>query len=742
MVSAARGTGSTRLGFKRFISAAIALALALVGLAIGYSYTHGQTDRRANYWVAHAHQVIETTLSLFPEVQAAIFRDQEFVGEATPARLEAYRQAVAQVRKTQAELTTLVADNPPQRARAAHMIRDLDFWVAGMDQMADLAAAGHPDAARRFITQGVLRPRLARVQKDGVDLITVERDLLSRRVKLADQADRLSSGIALTLAALALAGLVTMIIALSRANFRLIRAADETRRSREERRTSQALMEAVFASIPDYLAVINVEADGRFSIADINPALAKVFGVDRVAVRGATLQKLFPPKMAEIIGLHYRGIVERGQPAMIRRNVKFLPGGPRIWESIVAPITNSEGRIDRLVGAIRDVTDQAKAESRLRESQRMEAIGQLTGGVAHDFNNLLQVIWGNLELLQPYVEGDPTAKRRLEHAIMGADRAARLTTQLLAFARRQPLAPEVIDLTHLTRNMSELLHRTLGDSVKVETAIADSLWPVLADPAQVESAILNLALNARAAMPGGGRLTLRVENAVLSDDEAGEFELAGGDFVLIAVADTGEGMTPEVLARAFEPFFTTKSDGKGTGLGLSMVYGFVRQSKGLVRIDSRPGEGATVRIWLPRSDQARAPDPVARPPPMAGRRQTILVVEDEPQVRAAAVATLTDLGYRCREASDTDAALAALDDDIALIFSDVVMPGALKSPAFAAAVQAKAPGVPILFTSGYAHEALTATGAFASGVNLISKPYSREALARKIAEVLAGASVA
>jgi signal transduction histidine kinase len=236
----------------------------------------------------------------------------------------------------------------------------------------------------------------------------------------------------------------------------------------------------------------------------------------------------------------------------------------------------------------------------------MEAIGQLTGGVAHDFNNLLQVIRGNLEMLLPAVENDPAALRRVEHAILGADRAAQLTAQLLAFARRQPLTPEVIDLTRLALEMSELLKRTLGEPILVETAVAPDLWPTLADTAQVESAILNLALNARAAMAGGGKLTLQFENAVLKAAEAAELDLEGREFVVIEVGDTGEGMTPEVLERAFEPFFTTKPEGKGTGLGLSMVYGFVRQSKGAVRIESRLNAGTRVRIWLPRAQVPEA----------------------------------------------------------------------------------------------------------------------------------------
>jgi len=407
--------------------------------------------------------------------------------------------------------------------------------------------------------------------------------------------------IALTLAFVAMVALVGVITALVQANERLGRVGKEAARSREERNTSLALTEALFTHIPDYLLMLNVEPDDRFSVADVNPALAKVFHRSRAAVRGKTLDVLLDPGAAERVTNRYRRVRDSGEPYLYRGQITVPPNDRRTWESMLAPIIEPDGAVTRIVGVIRDVTEQIRAEERLRESQRMEAIGQLTGGVAHDFNNLLQVIRGNLELLLPAVQNDPAATRRVEHAILGADRAAQLTAQLLAFARRQPLTPEVIDLSLLALEMSDLLKRTLGDPIVVETEVAPDLWPTLADTAQVESAILNLALNARAAMPEGGKLNLRFENAILSPAEAADLELEGLDFVMIDVGDTGEGMTPEVLNRAFEPFFTTKPAGKGTGLGLSMVYGFVRQSKGAVRIESRLDAGTRVRIWLPRA---------------------------------------------------------------------------------------------------------------------------------------------
>ena len=372
----------------------------------------------------------------------------------------------------------------------------------------------------------------------------------------------------------------------------------------------------------------------------------------------------------------------------------------------------------------------------------MEAIGQLTGGVAHDFNNLLQVIRGNLELLESAVANDERARSRLANAVHASERAAQLTRQLLAFARRQPLEPQVINLARLVTDMADMLRRTLGEGIEVETVVAGGIWNTLADPAQVESAILNLALNARDAMPTGGRLTVEILNASLDEAYVSQTDgVTAGQYAQIAVSDTGQGMSTQTRERAFEPFFTTKGDGKGSGLGLSMVYGFVRQSGGHVRIYSEAGHGTTVRIYLPRSTRHIAAAAAGPPVALVGGNQTVLVVEDDAEVRNAAVAVLEGLGYRCLEAADAQAALEILGDgsSIDLVFTDVVMPGPLQTRDFANRIRAIAPDLPILFTSGYTDNAIVHHGRLDEGVNLISKPYARADLARRIAQLLKAA---
>jgi PAS domain S-box-containing protein len=585
---------------------------------------------------------------------------------------------------------------------------------------------------------GVGRPLINDARAKSSAIADAERRLLSARTAQADRIEILSLAIAVTLATLVLCGLVGLIVALSRTNRRLIRAADEARLSQKALQTSEALTHALFVNSPDYLLVLDIEDGRRFLVGDLNPALAKVFGVDPETVRGRAIEELFPEPMSNRLLDHYRGVTTAAQPVWSRTEVATPFGGPRIWDAILAPVKNASGEVDRIVGSIRDVTDRVRAEQRLTQSQRLESVGQLTGGVAHDFNNLLQVIRGNLELLIPAVEDDEGARRRLVNAIRGADRAAQLTSHLLAFARRQPLAPQVVDLSRHVQATAELLRRTIGEGVELTILVGSDLWPTLVDPAQVESAILNLALNARDAMPGGGRLVIDVENATLDAAAAADLEVSPGDFVSISVSDSGEGMAPEVRTRAFEPFFTTKSEGKGTGLGLSMVYGFVRQSKGAIRIVSEPRQGTTVSLFLPRSQAAITEDAPAAPAPAPSDQQTILVVEDDPDVRSAAVAMLEDLGYRCREAHDAQSALEAFGDGdgVDLVFSDVVMPGPLKAGAFVEALRRRSPRTPLLFTSGYARDAIVHDGRLDAGVNLLSKPYSREALALRVSQLL------
>jgi len=388
------------------------------------------------------------------------------------------------------------------------------------------------------------------------------------------------------------------------------------------------------------------------------------------------------------------------------------------------------------------VAQRAESEAKLHQAQKMEAVGRLTGGVAHDFNNLLQVIGGNLQLLTKEAAGNERADRLVRNAIAGVSRGSKLASQLLAFGRRQPLAPKVMNIGRLLRSMDEMLRRTLGEAIEVDTIVAGGLWNAVVDPVQVETAILNLAINARDAMSGHGKLTLEAGNASLDEDYAARHDdVKPGQYVMLAITDTGTGMTPEIMDRVFEPFFSTKPEGQGTGLGLSMVFGFVKQSEGHIKLYSELGQGTTVRIYLPRTKE---PEDIATETDagsVTGGTETILVVEDDEQVRDTTVEMLTDLGYRVLKAKDADSALAIVESGVPIdvLFTDVVMPGKLRSPELARKAKARLPNIVVLFTSGYTDNAIVHGGKLDDGVQLLSKPYTREALARKLGQLLRNA---
>jgi signal transduction histidine kinase len=398
---------------------------------------------------------------------------------------------------------------------------------------------------------------------------------------------------------------------------------------------------------------------------------------------------------------------------------------------------------------LRQIDQRERAEEALRQAQKMEAIGQLTGGVAHDFNNLLQIILSCLDMMRRRLgkwglrkEAEDDFQRYLQGALAGGERAAALTRQLLAFARRTPLEPSRLDVNKLVAGMSELLRRTLGEAISVETVLAGGLWPTYADANQLESALVNMAVNARDAMPKGGRLTIETANAALDDAYAAANEdVQAGQYVMIAVSDTGSGMSPDVLTKVFEPFFTTKDIGHGTGLGLSQVYGFVKQSGGHVKIYSELGEGTTVKLYLPRQVNA-APQAAAvateQAVPRATSAETILVVEDEDAVRAFSVEMLTELGYTVLQAADGAAALRLLDEGAAidLLFTDVGLPGGMNGRVLADEVEKRRPGTKVLFTSGYTRNAIVHGGKLDAGVALLGKPFTYAALAQKIRQVL------
>jgi PAS domain S-box-containing protein len=475
----------------------------------------------------------------------------------------------------------------------------------------------------------------------------------------------------------------------------------------------------------------------------------------------------------EIVGRHFETFYTEedraaGKPAhaleMARNNGKFeaegwrqRKDGSRFWASVVInPIHDSRGDLLGFAKITRDITERRevqqeliRAQEQLAQAQKMEGIGQLTGGVAHDFNNLLTVILGNLETAQRASSANPNPDRlarSLEHATLGAQRAASLTQRLLAFSRRSPLDPKPIDASRLVSGMSELLRRTLGEQVMVETVLAGGLWRIHADPNQLEIGILNLAVNARDAMPDGGQLTIETANAYLDEGyAAAQSEVVPGQYVVISISDTGIGMDRETMARAFEPFFTTKDIGHGTGLGLSQVYGFAKQSGGHIKIYSEPGHGTTVKLYLPRllsSDEPDALPVTATQAPTSVSGETILVVEDDPDVRANTTGILRELRYTVLEAPVASTALELLrrHPEIDLLFSDVGLPGGMNGKQLADAAHEIRPDLKVLFTTGYARNAIVHGGRLDPGVQMIPKPFTYAAVATKIAEILGSRS--
>lgn len=424
--------------------------------------------------------------------------------------------------------------------------------------------------------------------------------------------------------------------------------------------------------------------------------------------------------------------------------------GSRFWaNAVLTALREPDGSLRGFVKITRDISERrhqqdalAQSQAALAQAQKMEAVGQLTGGIAHDFNNLLTVIQGSLELVgrQGGTVKAESLAQQLGLARSAAERGAALTHRLLAFSRQQALAPQAIDINAHVGSMSELLRRTLGEAVGIETVLAGGLWRCFVDPNQLESALLNLAVNARDAMPNGGKLTIETGNTYLDEEyAAAHSEVTAGQYAMVAVSDTGGGMDAETIARAFEPFFTTKGPGKGTGLGLSQVYGFVKQSGGHVKIYSELGQGTTVKIYLPRHVSADVPERSydRSKPVLPGHGEMVLLVEDDPDVREFSASALAQLGYRALEAADAGAALSILSQhpDIALLLTDVVLPG-LNGRQLAERAQRLAPNLKVVYTTGYARNAIVHHGVLDSGVDLLAKPFTIDGLGRKLQEVL------
>jgi PAS domain S-box-containing protein len=498
------------------------------------------------------------------------------------------------------------------------------------------------------------------------------------------------------------------------------------------RRESDALYRAYFENTPEALFVIKVQPDATFSVEEMNPAHQQALGSAIKDVRGRRVEEFLAPDVVESLLGTYRRVVETGESYQFREAYE-LNGQTQHWDSSLVPVRDADGQITRLIGSSRNVTRQVLAEDALRQNQKMEAVGQLTGGIAHDFNNLLNAMMGAFDLIRRKPDNLERVRKYAQAGLEAAERGAKLTGQLLAFARAQRIEMKPVQVAALLNGMRDLLSSTLGPMVQLRFDLAQTERPVLSDATQLEMAVLNMAINARDAMPEGGELTIR--SGLYKTD--GDDELKAGEYVELSVSDTGTGMDPHVAARAFDPFFTTKGVGKGTGLGLSQVYGIARQTGGTVRIDSKPGSGTTIRVYLPMTDMQSVAVERSQTPASAQEQPSasVLVVDDDPDVRQLLAASLEALGYHVSEAHDGPAALVALEDHRPdLIVLDFAMPG-MNGAEVAAAVRQRHPDVPIVFASGYS-DTVAIEAAVGPKAILLRKPFRIDELQTVVATVL------
>jgi signal transduction histidine kinase/ActR/RegA family two-component response regulator len=704
----------------------VVLLLAAVAFLTWYQFSG---TREAWFWVRHTYEVMIATDQLGMALRDAESSQRAYLLTGQDGDLGQYRTALERIALLQGELRRLTADNSAQQDRLRGLAPLFQRQQEELDRAIQLRRDAGLDAALSAAqSRG---PLFNQIERGLAGLTDAEDHLLGARREQADRVESLARWLALT-------GSVLAVVLFAFSGWLLAQSRRQLLRSEDEHRTLATQMRTAFESISQGIGVFDehgllVRWNGCF-ITLLNlpgPILHRGAPYDAIAAQVSDAGGLALESMDQIRHHHASRftadptVYERarrtdGRSFELRRT--FMPNG-----GFVLTVT--------------DITERVRAEATTRDAQRLQAMGQLTGGIAHDFNNLLTVVMANLELVRSRLPADSDVRTRIERAMWGANRGAALTQQLLAFARKQTLAPMPIDLSAMLPDMVGLLRRTLGEHIEVRTVDAAGLWAAMADPAQVESTLLNLSLNARDAMPGGGRLTIEVANKVLDADYArGHAEVAPGDYVMLAVSDTGSGMPSDVLTRVFEPFFTTKEEGRGTGLGLAMVHGFVKQSGGHINIYSEVGEGTTVRIYLPRAVGAVLPaSRSGAPAELPHGSATILVVEDEPAVREVCVATLRELGYRVLEAGDGPEALRVFGENdarIDLLLTDVVLTGRIKGDTVASRLQEVRPDLRVLFMSGYTENAIVHHGRLDDGVHLIGKPFHREQIARKVAEVL------
>jgi signal transduction histidine kinase/CheY-like chemotaxis protein len=695
----------------------VVLILALVVFAL-VKFAAGEREEQS--WIAHSYEVIDSLRAILADGLDAETGQRGYLLTRKPSYLKPFHAAEARLDRDIDRFRLLTRDNPKNQKRAEElrkMFADrfkvlnagiiLSPYVPSLPpELVSLLDQGKTmmDATRSIIAMGM----------------NEERQLLTGRIQARRAVERSEILAAILVAIIALLVLLIAGFLLVRNNMRL--ALSEALRARQAR-----VLQATVDNIRDGILVFGEEE----KVVAFNEIFFRLLDFpDSLAAMGTALKAFdgIDEKLArETLGSLPESVQGAQDYARFKRKDRELD----VYKTAIP----QEG----FVVAATDVTERVRAEQSLRNAQKMESIGQLTGGMAHDFNNLLQIISANLDLLVKN-EGDASKRAtRLQSAVAAVERGARLTGQLLAFARRQALDPRSTNLGRAVQEMTDLLRRTLGERIEVEAMVAGGLWNTMVDRSQVENAILNLAINARDAMPDGGKLTIEVANAFLDDTyAAAHSEVIAGQYVMLAISDTGMGMPPDVIARAFDPFFTTKPEGQGTGLGLSQVFGFVKQSGGHVKIYSEIGEGTTIKLYLPRSRKPQDMRESLYEQPVIGGTETILVVEDDDGVRAAVTDLLSEMGYTVLKASNAEEALTILKAGarVDLLFTDVVMPGQIPTRELARRARESHPGLRVLFTSGYTQNAIVHNGKLDDDVFLLSKPYRKDDLARKLRSLL------
>lgn len=703
--------------------------VAILFLVGGVTWDRTNAARTAREWSQHSYDVLTTIGALNLEVRKAETGQRGYLLTGNDEYLAPYESALGQVGFLQGELQRLTADNRIEQQRLKTLTPILQRKLEELAQTIQLRRTDGLQAALKIVLSNLGKDYTQQIEATLTSMKLDEQKLLAERLAATDARGEWVRW--LTVGGTALA-ILTLLWAAKLLNL----AWSRSYTVEAEQRILALRLRASLDSLSQGIGVFG--ADRR--LTNWNECFQILLDLPKAMVRAGTPYIAFVEHtgQGEIQFLETEDQIRHGRRPLREATTyeRSKANGHHL------EIRRTEMPDGGFVLTVSDMTKRAQAEGVLREAQKMQAIGQLTGGIAHDFNNLLTVILGNLEFVRAKLGPDHAMQTRIERAAWAAQRGATLTAQLLAFARKQALAPTAINMSATMPDLIPLLQRTLGEQIEVRYVETAGLWAAMADPAQLESAVLNLALNARDAMPGGGRLTIELANRVLDDAYArSHAEVIPGDYAMLAVSDTGHGMTPDIAARVFEPFFTTKPDGKGTGLGLAMVFGFVKQSGGHVKIYSEQNEGTTIRIYLPRAVGGVKPEPQRSVVPIALPRgsATILVVEDEPAVREIATAILSDLGYTVLGAGDGEEGLrlfGANAASIQLLLTDVVLPGPVRGRELAESIKAIRPDVKVLFMSGYTENSIVHHGRLDDGVQLVGKPFSREQLARKVAEVI------